>query len=415
MGSVNHPLNKTLFKHRLDPALKNMASAKKTRWLSVIVQSVNGIDERIKKHIKKHSGRITKDYPFIKACNVLLPPSAIKPLETLSQVHYLSFNRPVAAHLNNLKTVMASGTAHNQGLSGRDINVALLDTGTYPHPDLIRPANRILCFKDFVNDREFAYDDNGHGTFIAGIIAGNGSMSKGEYAGTALGAGLISLKVLNQSGNGWTSTVLSGMQWVYDNREKYRIKLACLPLGCSGSLAAENDPLSRAAQALWDLGVVVCTSAGNNGPEVSWISSPGINPNIITVGALQSFGGTVSRDNPLALFSSRGYTADGNPGPDFVAPGTAITSLNSDPCFMPKSPLSHRSTRLDNYYCQGTGTSAACAAVAGTICLLLEKHRDLTPDEVKSLLKHSCRSLNLLKEQQGYGLPDINKLLYITH
>ena len=78
---------------------------------------------------------------------------------------------------------------------------------------------------------------------------------------------------------------------------------------------------------------------------------------------------------------------------------------------MPKSPLSHRSTRLDSHYRQGSGTSAACAAVSGTICLLLEKHGDLTPDEVKSLLKHSCKSLNLLKEQQGHGLPDINRLL----
>ncbi|MGI6702585.1 MAG: S8 family peptidase [Clostridia bacterium] len=411
MDTVNHQLRRTMFKRRLDPALKNMASAKKTRQLSVIVQSVDGVDERIKKHIKKHGGRITEEYPFIKACNALVPPPAIKSLETLSHVHYLSPNRPVAAHLNNIRNVLSSGTAHNQGLTGRNINVALLDTGTYPHPDLIRPANRILYFKDLVNGCEFPYDDNGHGTFVAGIILGNGSMSKGEYAGIAPGAGLISLKVLNRSGNGWTSTVLSGMQWIYDNREKYKIKLMCLPLGHLGSLSAENDPLSRAAQVLWDCGVIVCASAGNNGPEASWISSPGINPSIITVGALQGYGGTILPANPLAPFSSRGYTPDGNPGLDFVAPGTGITSLNSDPCFMPKSPLSHRSTRLDSHYRQGSGTSAACAAVSGTICLLLEKHGDLTPDEVKSLLKHSCKSLNLLKEQQGHGLPDINRLL----
>ena len=108
------------------------------------------------------------------------------------------------------------------------------------------------------------------------------------------------------------------MQWIYDNREKYK-KANVLPLGHLGSLSAENDPLSRAAQVLWDCGVIVCASAGNNGPEASWISSPGINPSIITVGALQGYGGTICRPIPLP-FSSRGYTPDGNPGLDFVAP-----------------------------------------------------------------------------------------------
>ena len=411
MDSLKKPERTLFFRRRLDPTVKVMLLNKKIQQLSIIIQSTDNIDERIKKCIKKYGGRIVEEYPFISACCAMIAPAGIKPLEALGQVRYLSLNHPVSAHLNNIRTITAAGTAHNQGLTGRNVNIALLDTGTYPHPDLIRPANRIICFKDFVYNRQFAYDDNGHGTFTAGIISGNGCMSKGEYAGVAPGSGLISLKVLDDSGNGWTSTILSGMQWVYNNREKYGIKVVCLPLGCPSFMSCRDDPLSVAAQVLWEAGIVVCASAGNNGPKASWISSPGINPVIITVGALRSYGTSILPENPLCDFSSRGYTLDGNRKPDLVAPGASIVSLNSDITFIPKSSADYRGARLESYYRRGSGTSAACATVAGIAALLLEKHGNLTPDEVKSLLKHSCKSLNLLKEQQGFGFIDINRLL----
>ncbi len=403
-------LKEMLFKHRLDPALKKMMTIKKTQRLSVIIQSVEGIDERIKKCIRNHGGKIVQHFPFCKACYALLTPPGIKKLETLGQIYYLSPNRPVTTHLNNLTDIMGDGnTAHGLSLTGRDINVALLDTGTYPHPDLIRPVNRILYFKDFINHRDRCYDDNGHGTFIAGIIGGNGFMSKDKYTGIAPGAGLISLKVLNESGNGWTSTVLAAMQWVYDNYEKFKISLACLPFGCVNTLSADTEPLSRAAQKLWELGIIVCTSAGNNGPDLSWVSSPGINPNIITIGALQR---AVSPGGSLAPFSSRGLTHDGISRPDFVAPGTNIISLNfkGEPSsYTALHPSDSRS--VGYYYRRGSGTSAACAAVTGLICLLLERYGHLSPGEIKSLLKYSCKSLNLPKVQQGHGLPNMYKIL----
>ncbi len=411
METYKKPEKIIIFKRKLDPAVKVVLLNKKIRQLSIIIQSADGTDERIKKCIKKYGGRIVEEYPFINACGAVIPPAGVKPLEALGQVCYLSLNHPVSAHLNNVRTITAAGTAHNRGLTGRNVNIALLDTGTYPHPDLIRPVNRIICFKDFVNNCQFAYDDNGHGTFTAGIMAGNGCMSKGEYAGVAPGSGLISLKVLDGSGNGWTSTVLSGMQWVYDNREKYGIKVVCLPLGCPSFMSCRDDPLSVAAQALWEAGLIVCSSPGNNGPGASWISSPGINPTIITVGALNNHGTSILQESPLCDFSSRGFTPDGNRKPDLVAPGAAIVSLNSDMTFIPKSSADYRVARLENYYRRGSGTSAACATVAGITALLLEKHGDLTPDEVKSLLRHSCKSLNLLKEQQGFGLININRLL----
>jgi serine protease AprX len=398
-------------KNKIDLCVRQMIEYRKLKQISIIIQSAGGIDSRIKKYITRYGGKIRDEYPFINACNAIISPAGIKPLESLCQVKYISLDYPVAAHLNNLTFVIGAISAHRLNYTGKKINIALLDTGTYPHPDIIRPRNRILFFKDFVNNIDFAYDDSGHGTFTAGIILGNGTMSKNEYTGVAPEANLISLKVLNQSGNGRVSTVLSALQWVFDKRDTYGIKAVCLPLGCMSFLPWDIDPLSKAAQVLWESGTVVCTSAGNYGPQASWITSPGINPNIITVGALQTFSGTVSTEQPLCDFSGRGYTRDGNHGPDFLAPASNIASLNADTTFLPKSPAHYKGAKLESYYRLGSGTSAACAAITGTVALLLDKSPCLTPDEIKSLLKHSCKSVNLLKSHQGYGIPNISSIL----
>jgi len=411
MSAIDRVITRILFPQKIDPGIKVIMNFKKTKQIPIIIQSLEGTDKKLKKCIKKYGGTIKNEYPFINACLASVPPDCIKALEALYQVTYISMDYPLAAHLNNVKEIIGTSAAHNLNYTGKNITVALLDTGTYPHPDIIRPRNRILKFVDLINDIDFAYDDNGHGTFISGIIAGNGSMSKGDYSGVAPQANLVSLKVLNQSGNGKVSTVLSGLQWIYDNREKYRIRIVCLALGCSGHIPWDNDPLSRAAQALWDAGLVVCTSAGNNGPHTSSISSPGTNPNIITAGAVQAYGSNIFPSKPLCIFSGRGPTRDGNQGPDVVAPGSNIISLNCDTTFIPKSMSAYKAAKLASYYRRDSGTSAACAAITGIVTLMLDKEQQLTPEEVKSLLKHSCKSLNLLKVQQGWGIPNMNKLL----
>ncbi|MDI6705018.1 MAG: S8 family peptidase [Bacillota bacterium] len=388
-----------------------MMAYRKTKNIPVIIQSSEGIDGRIKRCIKKFGGSMHEEYPIINACSANIPPSGIKPLESLYQVRYLTLDYPVICHLNNLNSAIGTESAHRLKVTGKNITVALLDTGTYPHPDIIRPRNRIILFKDFIDNVEFPYDDNGHGTFTAGIMLGNGTMSGNEYIGAAPEANLISLKVLNQSGSGRVSTVLSALQWILAKKEAYRIRIVCIPLGCMSFLPCDVDPLSRAVQVLWDSGVVVCASAGNNGPYNSWISSPGINPSIITVGAAQTRGKIPCPEKPLCTFSSRGYTLDGNQGPDFLAPGSHIVSLNADTAFIPKTAAGHRSAKLEYYYRTGSGTSAACAAVAGAAALILGKKPDLSPEELKSLLRHSSKSLNLVKTQQGYGIPDINQIL----
>ncbi len=411
MAAIGGIINRVLFPEKLDPCVKASIDYKNIKHVSVIIQFIEEINDRVKKGIIKRGGIIKTIYPFINACHATVPPDRIKSLEAMYPISFISLDYPVTSHLSTVTNVLGATVAHNLNYSGKNITIALLDTGTYPHPDIIRPRNRIIRFADLVNRCEFAYDDNGHGTFMAGILVGNGSMSKGEYTGIAPEAYLISIKVLNQTGTGRVSTVLAGLQWIYDNKDRYRIKVVCIPLGCTGHLPWTRDPLACAVQVLWDEGLVVCASAGNNGPAASSISSPGINPNIITAGAVRSYGNDGLLSEPLCGFSSRGSTRDGNQGPDVVAPGSNITSLECDTAFIPRSQAAYKGAKLSQYYRCGSGTSAACASIAGIVSLMLDKNQQLSPDEIKSLLKYSCKSLNLLKVQQGWGLPDLNRIL----
>jgi serine protease AprX len=410
MGFVGGLAGKALFLNKVEPSVREMARFSKVKKLHVIIQTSEGIDDRVKRYIKRYGGNIGQEFPFINACNAALPAAAIKPLESLFQIRYISLDHVVEAHTNTIASVPGISMVHGIGHRGKKIRIALLDTGTYPHPDIIRPRNRILCFKDFVNQMHLPYDDNGHGTFSAGIILGNGAMSDNTHTGIAPEAELISLKVLNQSGKGRVSTVLSAMQWLFDNKATYNIAVVCIPLGYISFAGWEREPLSRAVQALWNHGMVVCTSAGNYGPYSGWIASPGINPHVITVGAICQDKGNHHRKQSLCTFSSRGPVRNGGYGPDFVAPGSNVLSLATDITFYPDSSAFLKTAKLDSYYARGSGTSASCAFVAGLAALLLENNRELSPDEVKSLLRHSCFSLNLVKSEQGYGMPDVSRI-----
>jgi serine protease AprX len=410
MGFLGGLARRVPFLNKVEPLVTKMAGSGINKNLQVIIQTSEGIDDRVKRYIKKYGGSVTQEFPFINACSATLPAAAIKPLELLFEVTYISLDHPVQAHVNTVASYPGIHAAHGMGFRGKKVRIALLDTGTYPHPDLIRPRNRILCFRDFVNKMELPYDDNGHGTFTAGIILGNGTMSGNTSTGIAPEAELISLKVLNQSGCGRVSTVLSAMQWIFDNKPTYDIAVVCIPLGYINFIPWEREPLSRAAQVLWDHGTVVCTSAGNYGPYPGWITSPGINPHIITTGAIGHNSKGNSRDKWLCAFSGRGPTIDGNPGIDFVAPGSNIISLAADIAFRPDSTALLKTTKLDNYYTIGSGTSASCSYVSGLAALVLDNNRALSPDEVKIILRHSCISLNMVKAEQGYGIPDMARL-----
>src|SRR5690606_33155351 len=159
--------------------------------------------------------------------------------------------------------------------------------------------------------------------------AGNGFQSEGLYAGAAPEADIVGVKVLDFSGGGRLSTVIRGIEWCIENKEKYGIRILSLSLGSPALESYRHDPLAQAAEKAWHKGIVVCAAAGNDGPNRGTISTPGNHPLIITVGAVDDRN-TVSREDDVrAPFSSLGPTPDGLIKPDIYAPGTDIISLNA--------------------------------------------------------------------------------------
>ena len=299
--------------------------------------------------------------------------------------------------------------AHGTGtpLTGRGVTIAVLDTGVAPVDDLTAPRNRLIGFADFVNGRTKAYDDNAHGTHVAGIAAGNGARSRGRYAGIAPEANLVAVKILDEKGKGSAADVLAGIQWVIDNRERYGIRIANLSIGTAD--AGSADPLVKAVEAAWNAGIVVLIAAGNNGPAAGTITSPGISRKVITVGASDDNKTVTIWGDSVVHFSGRGPTAECIVKPDIIAPGAEITS-----CFTNTPIAESRRSELrivNASYVEMSGTSMSTPVVAGAVALLLEKHPGLTPNDVKLLLKQSAISLNYTPNQQGWGLLDIDTLL----
>ncbi|MDA8351873.1 MAG: S8 family serine peptidase [Firmicutes bacterium] len=317
------------------------------------------------------------------------------------EVKRVYLDRKVYALLDTAAPAVNAPLAWKYGNTGERTGIAIIDTGIHAHPDLMNPEPRIAAFKDFVKGKTSPYDDNGHGTHCAGDAAGNGYASDGKYKGPAPGAKLIGVKVLDKAGSGQLSDVISGIEWCIQNREKYNIRVLSLSLGSRTNSSYKDDPVAQAVEKAWDHGITVVAAAGNDGPDPGTISSPGIHPRIITVGASNDKGTPTIRDDEAASFSSRGPTPDGVTKPDLLAPGTDIVSLR-----VPRSYIDKMSpdSRINRHYTTLSGTSMATPIVAGMAAVLLTHQPDLTPDEVKRELVQAAQSLELPPNVQGEGL-----------
>ena len=198
--------------------------------------------------------------------------------------------------------------------TGKGIGVAVLDTGLFPHADF---DSRIRFFYDFLFYRRQPYDDNGHGTHVTGILAGDGRMSSGRYTGAAPGCSIIALKVLDRYGNGSKEDLLQAFQWIRSYREEYQIRVVNISVGTTCNTSNEQDALLDAVDQLWDEGLVVVAAAGNQGPRSGSITAPGSNKKVITVGSSDLLEGKKA-------VSGRGPTKECVCKPDVVAPGNRI-------------------------------------------------------------------------------------------
>lgn len=286
----------------------------------------------------------------------------------------------------------------NEMTAGSGVCAAILDTGIGGHPDL---AGRIADFKDFTSGKTDCYDDSGHGTHVAGILAGSGILSAGLYSGMAPAATLLAAKVLDRSGNGNVENVIRGIAWIRDVRWEYHVRIVNISVGTQPELKEQQKlRLLEAVDRLWDEGLVVVVSAGNYGPGEGTVAVPGSSPKVITVGVPDTAGhsGPAVSGKQRLNYSGRGPTAYCVVKPDVFAPGTGIISCNAGYGAAGQPP-----------YIMKTGTSMATPVVSGAAACLLSRYPDMTNVEVKLKLRDAC--VKLPGTESGWGMLDMEKLM----
>ncbi|MGC2696408.1 MAG: S8 family peptidase [Candidatus Angelobacter sp.] len=382
--------------------------------VSVIIQFNQTPQARHFQMLADRGGRRKFSLERINAAAYRIPVKLLKFLENHPDVAYVSPDRPnKVASDDDIPAVMGDVARQQYALDGTGVGVAIIDSGVFNHDDLQKASgsgSRIVYSESFIPGDPSTNDAYGHGTHVAGIVAGNGRDSKNgysvQYTGVATNANIINLRVLDANGSGTDSQVIAAIQRAIQLKDTYNIRVINLSLGRGIYESYTLDPVCQAVEAAWQSGIVVVVAAGNSGRDNSYgtqgyatIQAPGNDPNVITVGATKTNGTPSRLDDTVASFSSKGPTLlDHVVKPDLVAPGNRVVSLASPGSTLVSSLLSlniqpittcvlgllGNNCGLSGKYTRLSGTSMATPIVAGAAALMVQKDPTLTPDTIKA-------------------------------
>jgi len=404
---------------------KDLAVKPVSDQVDVIVQFTQAPTARHHQKVLSRGGSLKQELGAVKGGAYRMPASALADLAADPEVAYITPDRPVRVTANLSATLdYHTGTinapyAWGLGYNGSGVGVAVIDSGIIDIPDLRdQDGNLVVYSQNFVGDGSAnASDQYGHGSHVAGIIAGTGRKSSGfkyfyTFQGIADNVNLINLRVLDQNGQGTDSQVIAALQTAIQLKGKYNIRVINLSLGRPVYESYTLDPLCQAVEQAWKSGIVVVVAAGNEGRNNSantngygTITAPGNDPYVITVGAMNTKGTPSRADDVIASYSSKGPTLyDHVVKPDLVAPGNRIISLYSPGLTLnqeyPANEIPYslyqtngNSTASSTYYTL-SGTSMAAPMVSGAVALMLQQQPTLTPDQVKArLMKTAHKNL----------------------
>jgi serine protease AprX len=450
LGANDEPLSADI--SRLSPQLEALATdsensdSNSSESVRVIVQTL-AQDEQAGETITSKGGSIKRALPLINGYVAEVPRGSLKALASEEDTLYISLDRPTALlqsnrYDNNLVRVTtgAENVIGRNGINGYDketgdylkslragpngkgVTIAILDSGIYDdgplHEDLRAINNpqtrRVLVHRNFVASESLrqdqlsgGYDPYGHGTHVAGIAAGSGRECLQDaavgnfYAGMAMNANLIDLRVVGADGAGSISNVIAAIDWMIANRAAYNIRVANFSIGAAVTESYRTDPLCQAVERAVRAGIACVVAAGNFGkdaqgnPVYGGILAPGNDPLAITVGATNTWGSAVRSDDTMASYSSRGPSlVDFVCKPDLVAPGTLLRSIAANRNSLTvKNNLTVYSSGGQDMYMWLSGTSMAAPVVAGAAALMLDANPSLTPAMIKSILQFTAQQL----------------------
>jgi serine protease AprX len=310
-----------------------------------------------------------------------------------------------AVSMSDVTRVIGADRLRRTGLDGSGVGVALVDTGVVPVDGLA--ATRVVRGPDLSFDSQVPQlrdrDTFGHGTHLAGIIAGTPATDGSGFTGVAPGTTLTSVKVGAGAGITDVSQVVAAVDWVVEHRADdptHPIRVLNLSYSTDGVQDYRLDPLTHAVENAWRAGIVVVVAAGNTGTEGP-LANPAQDPYVLAVGAADPAGTTRTTDDTVTDFSSRGTAAR---RVDLVAPGRSIVSLRDPGSYVDEL---YPTARVGERLTKGSGTSQAAAVVSGAVALLLQSRPELSPDQVKQVLKDSAVTLPHA-DRTGVGAGELN-------
>ena len=398
---------------KLDASLSASVLARQSDTKQVIIRTTSGGIPAVTKALSAN-GQALRVFSTMNAVLAQVPAAALEGLSRNPFIESISSDAVVVAtqtSTTDSSTLRGTLGLTNESPGGYGVGIAVIDSGLEASPEF---GDRIIAFYDFTKSGNSASptDEYGHGTHVAGLIAGNGDLSAQRYRGVAPKARLIGLKVLDQNGAGYTSNVIDAITYATKHKSRLGIDIINLSLGHPILEPAATDPLVQAVEAAVRAGIVVVAAAGNVGvsaatgqPGYAGILSPGNAPSAITVGSARTLDTIGRGDDRVANYSSRGPTwYDARPKPDLIAPGHGLvaTAAKSSSLY-----LNNPSLRVDGAYLRLNGTSMATAVVSGTVALVLRANRiafpsapPLTPNAVKGILQFTA-----LPARDDQGVP----------
>lgn len=396
-----------------DPQLLEFSSTNPGQLVRVIVQKSNSGD-KAEELVQRLGGDVLVDLSIINAFAANLEAGKAVQLSKSSEIRWVSLDALVersgkpqppktsttsseqtaSMPVNTFLETLDVPAVWEMGYDGSGIGVAVIDSGVATDRDFStepgKPHSRVVAGLSFSDDAFKIADESGHGTHVAGIIGGNGYASNGLYKGVAPKVDLINLKISDANGMSYESYAVAAMQWIYENKDLYNIRVVNISVNSSTQSTHHTSPMDAAAEILWFNGVVVVVSAGNSADSSinPVLAAPANDPFLITVGAMDERGTSQRTDDVVASYSASGITQDGIQKPELYAPGSNIVSVLSDSSSWDQ--MYPERTVLGGEYFRLSGTSMAAPMVTGAVALLLQAEPKLTPDQVKYRLIHSA-------------------------